>query len=87
MPLFGAHLSIAGGLTKAIDAALSLEAQTVQIFTATPSQWNVFATGQSGEQSPLDAYTGKQILANDVAAFQQLAKKSKLQFLTAHDSR
>ncbi len=86
MPLFGAHLSIAGGLTKAIDAALSLEAQTVQIFTATPSQWNVFATGQSGELSPLDAYTGKQILANDVDIFRQLAKKSKLQFLTAHDS-
>lgn len=86
MPLFGAHLSIAGGLTKAIDAALSLEAQTVQIFTATPSQWNVFATGKSGEQSPLDAYTGKQILANDVDIFRQLAKKSKLQFLTAHDS-
>ena len=86
MPLFGAHLSIAGGLTKAIDAALALEAQTVQIFTATPSQWNVFATGQSGEQSPLDAYTGKPILAKDVAAFQQLAQKSTLQFLTAHDS-
>ncbi len=86
MPLFGAHLSIAGGLTKAIDAALALGAQTVQIFTATPSQWNVFATGQSGEQSPLDAYSGKPILANDVAAFQQLARKSGLQFLTAHDS-
>ncbi len=86
MPLFGTHLSIAGGLTKAIDAALALGAQTVQIFTATPSQWNVFATGQSGEHSPLDAYTGKQIIANDVTAFQQLTRKSGLQFLTAHDS-
>ena len=86
MPLFGAHLSIAGGLTKAIDAAIALDTQTVQIFTATPSQWNVFATGQSGGQSPLDAYTGKPILANDAVAFQQLARKSQLQFLTAHDS-
>lgn len=39
MPLLGAHLSIAGGLHKAIDAAVVLDMDTVQIFTHSPSQW------------------------------------------------
>lgn len=40
MPLFGAHLSIAGGYHKAIDAAVELGMETVQLFTSSPSQWN-----------------------------------------------
>jgi deoxyribonuclease-4 len=39
MPLFGAHLSIAGGLPNAIAAAVELECGTVQIFTKNASQW------------------------------------------------
>lgn len=39
MPLFGAHLSIAGGLHNAIAAALALECGTVQLFTKNASQW------------------------------------------------
>jgi deoxyribonuclease IV len=39
MPLFGSHLSVAGGFTKAIDAAVKLGCDTVQIFTKAPSQW------------------------------------------------
>ena len=33
MPLFGAHLSIAGGLHNAVAAAVELKCDTVQIFT------------------------------------------------------
>jgi len=33
MPLFGAHMSIAGGLYKAVEAAAALRMQTLQIFT------------------------------------------------------
>lgn len=33
MPLLGAHLSVAGGLHKAIEAAVGLECGTVQLFT------------------------------------------------------
>ena len=33
MPLFGSHLSIAGGYYKAVDAAAALGMQTVQLFT------------------------------------------------------
>jgi deoxyribonuclease-4 len=40
MPLFGAHLSIAGGCHQALLEAQSLGCQTVQIFTKAPSQWS-----------------------------------------------
>jgi deoxyribonuclease-4 len=39
VPLFGAHLSIAGGLQNAISAALALRCGTVQLFTKNASQW------------------------------------------------
>lgn len=39
MPLFGSHLSIAGGYYKAAEAAQSLEMQTVQVFTKNNNQW------------------------------------------------
>lgn len=39
MPLFGAHMSIAGGLDKAISAAVALECQTLQLFTKNTNQW------------------------------------------------
>lgn len=39
MPLFGSHLSIAGGYYKAADAATALGMETVQIFTKNNNQW------------------------------------------------
>ena len=39
MPLFGAHMSIAGGLHKAAEAAAALGCATVQLFTKNASQW------------------------------------------------
>jgi deoxyribonuclease-4 len=39
MPLFGSHLSIAGGFHHAALAAADLGCATVQIFTKAPSQW------------------------------------------------
>lgn len=39
MPLLGAHMSIAGGLHKAVEAAAALGMDTVQIFIHSPSQW------------------------------------------------
>ncbi|OWK43769.1 deoxyribonuclease IV [Fimbriiglobus ruber] len=39
MPLFGAHLSVAGGLHRAIEAAVDFQCETVQIFTKNASQW------------------------------------------------
>lgn len=40
MPIFGAHLSVAGGFYRAVDAAVDLNCGTVQIFTKAPSQWS-----------------------------------------------
>lgn len=39
MPLFGAHMSIAGGYHKALEAALAHECDTVQLFTKNSNQW------------------------------------------------
>jgi deoxyribonuclease IV len=39
MLLLGAHMSVAGGLDKAIDHALAVESDAVQIFTKNQRQW------------------------------------------------
>ncbi|QDS93650.1 Endonuclease 4 [Roseimaritima multifibrata] len=39
MAIFGAHMSIAGGLYKAIERALAVDMQTLQIFTKNNNQW------------------------------------------------
>lgn len=48
MPFFGAHLSIAGGVHKAIEAAVELGCETVQLFTKSSNQWR--ARPLSGEE-------------------------------------
>lgn len=39
MPLFGAHLSVAGGLLKAVGSAVALGCETLQVFTKNANQW------------------------------------------------
>ena len=39
MPLLGAHMSIAGGYYKAVDAAAKLGMECVQLFTKNNNQW------------------------------------------------
>lgn len=39
MSLLGAHISVAGGLHKAIERAGALECEAIQIFTRNPLQW------------------------------------------------
>lgn len=41
MPLFGAHMSVAGGLGKAFDRAGRVKAEALQIFTRNQRQWAV----------------------------------------------
>jgi deoxyribonuclease-4 len=41
MPLFGAHMSVAGGLAKAFDRARRVNAKALQIFTRNQRQWTV----------------------------------------------
>lgn len=40
MPPFGAHFSVAGGLTHAVRTAVRLRCDTLQMFTKSPSQWS-----------------------------------------------
>jgi len=79
MPFFGAHMSIAGGLHKAIEAAQSFEMDTFQMFTHSPSQWTV--VGTTG-----DNWAGKPLPQEDIGTFRKALKKSKLKYPTAHDS-
>src|SRR5690242_18053507 len=39
MPLFGAHMSVAGGYYKALDAARAHGCEAVQLFTKNANQW------------------------------------------------
>ena len=39
MPLFGAHLSIAGGYYLAVETAAKYRCDTVQLFTKNNNQW------------------------------------------------
>jgi deoxyribonuclease-4 len=38
-PLIGAHMSIAGGMSRAIDRALAVRARVLQVFTRNTNQW------------------------------------------------
>ena len=38
-PLIGAHMSIAGGMSRAIERALAVRARTLQVFTRNANQW------------------------------------------------
>ncbi len=40
MPLFGAHMSVAGGLHNAVSASTALGCETLQLFTKNANQWN-----------------------------------------------
>ena len=40
MPLFGAHFSVAGGLTNAIATAVRFDCGTLQLFTKNANQWS-----------------------------------------------
>src|SRR4026207_922707 len=39
MPLLGAHMSIAGGLPRAVDRAKATRCEALQIFTKSAGQW------------------------------------------------
>lgn len=49
-PILGGHLSISGGLYRAVERAAEIECQCLQIFTTPPRGWGV-------SSEPLDAQT------------------------------
>jgi len=85
MPLFGSHLSVAGGLYKAVDAAAALGMSSVQIFTHSPSQWSVTAADQS-KKGPSVRWQGKQLAEADIQRFFDSLKRSDVTRPCAHNS-
>ncbi|MBM3997040.1 MAG: deoxyribonuclease IV [Planctomycetes bacterium] len=95
MPLLGAHMSIAGGLHKAVEAAAALGMETVQIFTHSPSQWAVKPVTPAAKELHRDGksltknnnqWNAKDLTNDELRAFHDTLKASNLQFPTAHDS-
>lgn len=39
MPLLGAHMSVAGGVSKALERGHSIGCDTIQIFTRNNNRW------------------------------------------------
>ncbi len=92
MPLFGSHLSIAGGLFKAVDAAAELGMNTVQIFTHSPSQWAVKSLGPDDTANPnaegasQTRWQSKLLADDDVRRFRVAIVRTGIQRPCAHDS-
>ncbi len=87
MPLLGAHMSIAGGLHKAVEAAVAHGMDTLQIFTFSPSQWSVSAIpaaelGKAGGPK----WRGKPLAEATVSGFRAAMKASGLSQPVAHNS-
>ncbi|MBS0201976.1 MAG: deoxyribonuclease IV [Planctomycetes bacterium] len=95
MPLFGSHLSIAGGMHKAVEAASALGMDTVQIFTHSPSQWAVKpvhppgkADSKSGQFAITDTtqWQGKVFTDDDVKRFREAIERAGIRKPCAHNS-
>lgn len=86
MPLFGAHLSIAGGLHKAIGSAVALGADTVQIFTSSPNAWQVKPAPAKRSDAPAEHWIAQPLAPDEITAFRRAAAASNLRRLTVHDS-
>ena len=95
MPLFGSHLSIAGGHYKAANAAAALGMDTVQIFTSSPNQWSVTKVSEA-EKKELrsgglltknnNQWKGKALTDDDADQFKQAVKENNLRIPCSHDS-
>src|SRR5204863_5313538 len=94
MPLFGAHLSIAGGLHKALEAAQAFGMDAVQLFTASPQTWPVqplpaeqaaVPLGKVGAQTSTQ-WRAKEMTDDEVRTFHQILGASRLRWTMAHDS-
>lgn len=94
MPLIGAHMSIAGGLYKAADAAAELGMDTVQIFTNSPSQWTVPPVSRPGSSAGArgrsvkvaERWSAQAFSTDQVQRFVTALAAGKLQRPIAHSS-
>jgi deoxyribonuclease-4 len=92
MPLFGAHMSIAGGYHRALLLAQQYGCEAVQLFTSQPKTWPVkpaektkSRSAKSLTQSP-GAWCARELADAEVQTFQETLRTSRLGPLLAHDS-
>jgi deoxyribonuclease-4 len=92
MPLFGAHMSIAGGLHNALLAAQKYGCDTVQLFTASPQNWPVKPSpartvSQSGKvlTQSSQQWQAKELTEAEVSTFHDTLRQTRFHLLLAHD--
>ena len=83
MPLFGSHMPIAGGLHRAVEAAVKGGMETVQMFTASPNRW---AVQETEAEENARQWKARDFTDEEVRRFREALAASSLQFATAHDS-
>jgi deoxyribonuclease IV len=94
MPLFGAHMSIAGGLYRAVEAARLHGCTSLQLFTANPQSWPLrqLPAGQTASRSGKlltknnNQWAARPLTDADVAAFRGALRGSGIRRTVAHDS-
>jgi deoxyribonuclease-4 len=90
MPLFGAHMSIAGGLFKAVESARAHGCHSLQLFTASPQAWHVPAVAAEQvnirSSKSLKENSDEGLRDEDVAAFRRALRGSGIRRTVAHDS-
>jgi len=88
MPLFGAHLSVAGGMYRSVDTARARGCQALQIFTANPQSWHVAPPGRDANEWIAEARksTRGTLSDDDVTAFRRSLRGSGVRKTVAHDS-
>ncbi|HEY2925071.1 MAG TPA: deoxyribonuclease IV [Candidatus Eisenbacteria bacterium] len=57
-PLIGAHMSIAGGMFRAVERALAVRARVMQVFTRNTNQWKARRLLRSDVKSFREAWAG-----------------------------
>jgi deoxyribonuclease-4 len=83
MPLFGAHLSVAGGLHNALLSARDIGLDTVQIFTANPQSWG---RPRSPEGQETASPSARHLTDDAVRLFRRIRRQTRLRLPMAHAS-
>src|SRR5207302_1177850 len=93
MPLLGCHMSIAGGLHKALLTAQAHGCDTVQLFTASPNCWPVKplparrAVSRFGKflTKNTNPWSARDLTAEETRTFRRTLRQTGLRFPMAHD--
>jgi deoxyribonuclease-4 len=84
--MFGSHLSIAGGLHKALLAAEILKLETVQVFTQSPQSWGLQSVTVQNQTKNQQQWAAKPLDDATISAFRTHADRLGFQKIVAHDS-